>query len=151
MRCQSAPVLSWHAPCRRSPSTACTKSRAQDFWCSGYREHSLEHTSPSSQLPAMKIWSFVQVWMCVPGSLSCCPAAARTGVPSQLCSGPLDSTTQTSIPRACGNTHAVLNAARTSESGGHQLTTAVLLFLVFIVFVPRFPPGRSLSPLQYFL
>ena len=114
MRCQSAPVLSWHAPCRRSPCTACTKSRAQDFWCSGYREHSLEHTSPSSQLPAMKIWSFVQVWMCVPGSLSCCPAAARTGVPSQLCSGPLDSTTQTSIPRACGNTHAVLNAARSS-------------------------------------
>ena len=139
MRCQSGPVHSWHAPCGPSPSTACTKPltvarsqpltvcdevcsrgcvRAQDFWCSeplsGYREHSLEHTSPSSQLPAMRIWFFMQVWMCVPGSLSCCPAAARTGVPSQLCSGPLDSTTQTSIPRACGNTHAVLNAVRSS-------------------------------------
>ena len=110
MRCQSGPVHSWHAPCGPSPSTACTKPltvarsqpltvcdevcsrgcvRAQDFWCSeplsGYREHSLEHTSPSSQLPAMRIWFFMQVWMCVPGSLSCCPAAERTGVPSQVC------------------------------------------------------------------
>lgn len=66
---------------RSQPLTVCDEVcsrgcvRAQDFWCSGYREHSLEHTSPSSQLPAMKIWSFVQVWMCVcawkPVLLSC--------------------------------------------------------------------------------
>ena len=142
MRCQSGPVHSWHAPCGPSPSTACTKPltvarsqpltvcdevcsrgcvRAQDFWCSeplsGYREHSLEHTSPSSQLPAMRIGSSCKSG-CV--CLAACLAVLQQNVrvfprkSANICSGPLDSTTQTSIPRACGNTHAVLNAVRSS-------------------------------------